>query len=262
MKEKTTGTSFAAPIITGIVSLLKATYPTMTSQEAITLLVNNANGGIVDAYKTLSDNSTPANTQVIQAPVYNSSPVSNPTSTQNPVNNPPVTSYPPNTTQENYYRPLIESDATSFGVPLTAAQARDVTNFVVYSISQNTQNLGAGERRAVIRDYFETVVRGNVDWGDIERMVNGQKVVSRNIAKEQAQLPFVLKTFEKVFGHRPNFQDPKEDLSWNTMMYRIRFPRDLDKEKLGINRFKTIFGRLPTSPLDWSVVRALGYVRI
>jgi len=262
VKEKTTGTSFAAPIITGIVSLLKATYPTMTSQEAITLLVNNANGGIVDAYKTLSDNSTPANTQVIQAPVYNSSPVSNPTSTQNPVNNPPVTSYPPNTTQENYYRPLIESDATSFGVPLTAAQARDVTNFVVYSISQNTQNLGAGERRAVIRDYFETVVRGNVDWGDIERMVNGQKVVSRNIAKEQAQLPFVLKTFEKVFGHRPNFQDPKEDLSWNTMMYRIRFPRDLDKEKLGINRFKTIFGRLPTSPLDWSVVRALGYVRI
>jgi len=264
--SKASGTSFSAPIIAGIVSLLKATYPTMTSQEAIRLFVNNANGGIVDAYKTLSANFTPASTQIIQTPVYSnpvSNPVSNPTPVQNPVNNPvstPVASSAPNTAQENYYRPLIESDATSFGVPLTAAQARDVTNFVVYSTSQSTQNLGSGERRAVIRDYFETVVRGNVDWGDIERMVNGQKVVSRNIAKEQAQLPFVLKTFEKVFGHRPNFQDPKEDLSWNTMMYRIRFSRDLDKERNGINRFKSVFRRLPDSPLDWSVVRALGYV--
>jgi hypothetical protein len=63
-----------------------------------------------------------------------------------------------------------------------------------------------------------------------------------------------------MVGHAPNFQDAAEDLAWNTMMYRIRFPRDLVKEQKGITRFKTIFKRLPTSPLDWAEVRALGYV--
>lgn len=55
------GTSFSSPIITGIISLLKATYPTLTSQEAINLLINNSNNGVVDAYKTISANFIPSN---------------------------------------------------------------------------------------------------------------------------------------------------------------------------------------------------------
>jgi Subtilisin-like serine proteases len=66
------GTSFSAPIVTGIVSLLKATYPTITSEEVAAILVNNSNGGIVDAYKVLSANYTPVN-QHIEAPTNQSS---------------------------------------------------------------------------------------------------------------------------------------------------------------------------------------------
>lgn len=58
------GTSFSAPIITGIVSLLKASYPTITSQEAIDLLMQNSNNGIVDAYKTLNANFISTNIQI------------------------------------------------------------------------------------------------------------------------------------------------------------------------------------------------------
>lgn len=61
------GTSFSSPIVAGVVSLLKATYPTLTSQEAINLLINNSNNGIIDAYKTLSANFTPSNKQAIES---------------------------------------------------------------------------------------------------------------------------------------------------------------------------------------------------
>lgn len=62
--SKANGTSFSAPIIAGVVSLLKATYPTLTSQEAINLLINNSNNGVVDAYKVLNANFTPSKKQI------------------------------------------------------------------------------------------------------------------------------------------------------------------------------------------------------
>jgi len=43
------------------------------------------------------------------------------------------------------------------------------------------------------------------------------------------------------------------------MMYRIRFTRDLNKERAGIGDFQGLYNRLPKSPFDWSMVRALGY---
>lgn len=67
--------------------------------------------------------------------------------------------------------------------------------------------------------------------------------------------------FKKMFGHAPVFSDPKEDLAWNTMMYRIRFTRDLTAEKEGIVEFKTVFKKQPQTPLEWSAVRALGYTK-
>lgn len=66
--EKGNGTSFSAPIVTGIISLLKASYSTITSQEAINLLTQNSNNGTIDAYKTLSANFVPAYTQAVSTP--------------------------------------------------------------------------------------------------------------------------------------------------------------------------------------------------
>ena len=92
------------------------------------------------------------------------------------------------------------------------------------------------------------------------RITTGQKPINRNLKNEQAQVSTVLTVFKKIFGHEPNFKNNKEDLTWNTMMYRIRFVRDLTKEKQGIAAFQAKFSRIPKSPLDWSTVRALGYI--
>jgi hypothetical protein len=161
--------------------------------------------------------------------------------------------------EEAKYLPFIKSDAIAFKVGLTTEQETALTNFVSYGISEKTKKLGAGERRAVLRDYLETVGRANVNWEDVERLAGGEKPVSRNLAKEQAQVGTVLQMFIKLTGHKPNFKNAQEDLAWNTLMYRIRFTRDLVKEKAGIKEFISIFNRVPTSTLDWSAVRVLGY---
>ena len=144
---------------------------------------------------------------------------------------------------------------------LTEEQRTTLTNFVAYGVSAKTKNLGSGERRAVLRDYLETVGRANVSWEDVERMTQGIKPVSRNLEKERAQVAAALRIFTRLYVHRPNFQDAEEDLAWNTLMYRIRFTRDLAKEREGIQEFRAVFGRIPRSTMDWAVVRLLGYVK-
>jgi hypothetical protein len=163
------------------------------------------------------------------------------------------------TVSESKYATLVTADLKAFSVTASATQTAAITNFVVYGISNATIKLGAGERRALVRDYLETVVRPDVVWSDIEKLATGQKPVSRNLKQEQAQVARVLATFKSLVGHTPNFKNAKEDLAWNTMMYRIRFTRDLAKEQAGIVKFKAIFGRTPSTPLAWATVRAWGY---
>jgi subtilisin family serine protease len=79
------GTSFSAPIVTGVVSLLKAANPTITNQEAITMLVNNSTNSVVNAYKTLTATYTPATTVVPPATIPTSTPTSGSTDTNNEV---------------------------------------------------------------------------------------------------------------------------------------------------------------------------------
>lgn len=165
-----------------------------------------------------------------------------------------------NTADEAKYRPLLKSDASNFKVSLSAEQENALTNFVAYGISQATVKLGSGERRAVLRDYLDTVGRADVKFSDVERITKGEKPIFRNLKKEQAQVTEAVKLFEKIEGHRPNFKDAKEDLLWNTLMYRIRFTRDLEKEKKAIGQFRAKFKRLPSTPMDWAAVRGIGYV--
>lgn len=164
-----------------------------------------------------------------------------------------------NPTDFGKYRDAAKSDATVLGVNLTDKQQSAIANFVTYGASTETVKLGSGERRALTRDYFETVGRADVSWEDIQRLTTGRKPVGRNLIKEQAAAGIALKDFQKMVGHSPDFTNSSEDLAWNTMLYRIRFPRDLSAEQQGITKFKKIFKHLPSSPLEWSEVRALGY---
>lgn len=53
------GTSFAAPIITGIVSLLVQKYPRISPNEVVTRLWRDQDGGVINALKVLADTYVP-----------------------------------------------------------------------------------------------------------------------------------------------------------------------------------------------------------
>lgn len=159
--------------------------------------------------------------------------------------------------------PTILSDLAEFGInPSTFESTRNAESFICLGISVETQKLGQGERRAVLRDYFNALGFNKVYWDDIQRISTGIKPIHRNLTKEQANVTVALNYFIKIFGHSPIFTNAIEDLSWNTLMYRIRFTRNLTLEASGITKFRQIFLRAPSSPLDWSAVRILGYIKL
>ncbi|MBI4281645.1 hypothetical protein HY625_02350 [Candidatus Uhrbacteria bacterium] len=157
------------------------------------------------------------------------------------------------------------ADAKEFKVTLSAGVNTVVANFIAYGTSGATAKLGSGERRAVTRDAFDTLgdVANNSDklLTFIEEIANGKKPSIRNLSKENKQVPAALKLFQQLTGKaKPDFKNAKEDLAWNTLQYRVRFPRDLNAEKVGIARFKKVTGLTPKTTLQWAAVRAYGYV--
>jgi len=170
------------------------------------------------------------------------------------------------TSAESANTAKITSSSTQFQVTLGADVKTVAANFVTYGTSNAAVHaLGSGERLAVVRDLLETL--GSAVQSDAgkfllaaEQISNGQKPTVRNLTKEVAQAGLARDAFRKLTGKSaPDFKNAKEDLAWNTMLYRIRFRRDLVKERMGIGQFRVVFKRLPTSPLDWASVRAYGY---
>ena len=166
-----------------------------------------------------------------------------------------------NIPQEDIVLKQVYADAKEFRLTLTPDQAMAIRNFIVYGISPATIKFGQGERRAIERDYMDTVARPEFVWSDIERMATGQIPVVRNLALERLRVSTVLPVFTRLFGHAPNFKNATENLAWNTLLYRIRFPRDLVKEATGIQKYYAIYRHNPFSPFNWAVVRVLGYVK-
>ncbi len=152
------------------------------------------------------------------------------------------------------------SDAIAFGVTLSDTDRQRLGRFIEDGSDVATRALGSGERRALIRDAFDTMGRAPTSV-DMERLANGQIPLTRNLAREQAQLPQARAAFRAIYGRDPNFQNQEENLAWNTLMYRIRFPRNLSLEQRGITEYRRIFRRTPSTPFHWATVRLLGYVR-
>ncbi len=156
---------------------------------------------------------------------------------------------------------LVESDARAFQVVLPAADRERFAAFIDAGTTAETRSLGAGERRALLRDALQTIGRASLPIADLERLARGQIPTTRNLEGERAQLPRARTTFRTIYGRDPDFRNPEENLAWNTLMYRIRFPRDLALERQGIQEFRATFRRDPQDPFQWAVVRALGYVQ-
>ncbi len=143
--------------------------------------------------------------------------------------------------------PVFAQEAASTGIPTGSGTASD--------------RLGSGERMAILADLREILGADRVTAVDAARLAEGQIPLARNLAHEQTQLPRARATFRSLYGHDPVFSRAHENLAWNTLMYRIRFPRDLTLEREGIQRFQRIFQRQPRDPFQWSTVRVLGYLR-
>lgn len=156
---------------------------------------------------------------------------------------------------------IVKADGRSFHVTLIGDDLDRLSRFVQCGSGAASVSLGYGERRAVVRDALEMMARASIDIDDLDRISSGQIPLGRNLVSERALAPRALATFKTVYNHAPNFKNAEENLFWNTLMYRMRFPRDLVKEKKGILAFKALFHRVPADPFQWSVVRALGYVK-
>jgi ELWxxDGT repeat protein len=166
----------------------------------------------------------------------------------------------PNVIKEQEAKAKLSTDTKQLKVQASSEQLTAMANFVTYGITPETQNLGEGERRAVIRDYLDTQKTANINWSDIQRITTGQKPLNRNLKVEQQQVKTVLKIFTKITNQtKPDFTNPAQDLAWNTLLYRIRFERDQTKEKQAIITFNKLYKTTPKTPLDWAVVRALAY---
>ena len=85
-------------------------------------------------------------------------------------------------------------------------------------------------------------------------------LMARDPQKEKKLLPQALIVFKKITGRAPKTENSLDQKIMTSLIYDIKYPRDLAKEKIALNKFSKIFKRLPKSPLDWSAVRVLAYV--
>jgi hypothetical protein len=155
----------------------------------------------------------------------------------------------------------VAEDLARSHVPGSVEERALLASFVEHGSSPASVRLGAGEREALLRDALETMRRASIPLADLDAMAEGRIPQTRSLTQERALAPRALAAFRQVYGHAPNFRNTEENLFWNTLMYRIRFPRDLALESQGIREFRAQFHRSPSDPFQWAVVRGLGYVQ-
>jgi hypothetical protein len=151
---------------------------------------------------------------------------------------------------------LVRQDFRAFNVSVTPEALRTEALFIQFGSDPITVSLGEGERRAIFRDLLD-LQRRIPTIADHERLALGQIPLVRNLAQERRLLVRVRPTFRTIFGHDPRFADPTEARVWNTILYRLRIPRDLVQERAALLRFRAFFKRSPSDAFQWAVVRGL-----
>jgi hypothetical protein len=162
----------------------------------------------------------------------------------------------PNWETDNISRVVAIAQQT--GVVLHNSDLTKAVNFVTYGISDVTIRLGWVERLTLVRDQLETL--GYININVLTEIASGKKPSKRNILHEQRQYVAASQAFRALVGRNYNPTDLTDDLAWHTMMYRLRFPRNIVKENAAVAQYVKVFKRKPVSAFDWSVVRAWAYV--
>lgn len=240
----------------------------VATENGVFELIGNGMGGVT--YLDANDASDSSSTSVTL--VYYTTPVSEPVPVP-PVNTgggavgaggsgSPIVLVWGNMPSQSIQPPVIlPATQPPIQVPAVNMPSSTLEEFLRSGTTPATRALGSGERLALLTDARETMGRMDVPIEDLERIAEGMIPKTRNLTLERALAPRALATFKVLFGHVPNFKNSEENLAWNTLMYRIRFPRDLKQESQGIQKFKKTFNKIPRDPFQWSVVRVMGYVR-
>lgn len=123
-----------------------------------------------------------------------------------------------------------------------------------------TKTLPSAERSAVWSDYV-TIYGRDPSRSMIELMANGV-VPMHALAWERAEMDSVVPYWYTISSKQqlnPYASVGRDRVMFEIIMYRLRFPVSLKHEVAAQLKFKQLFGRVPTSDRDWSVVRALAY---
>ncbi|MDO8668342.1 MAG: terpene cyclase/mutase family protein [bacterium] len=133
-----------------------------------------------------------------------------------------------------------------------------VSDFVTVG-TDSTITLGAGERAGVLNSYkstFGKLPKTQTEWEEVIRISNNQIPLTANPAAERK-----AKTeFKKVYGREADMGNLNDQAAINLMTYGLRpDKRDLDSERAGIGVFVKVYKYLPTSALDWDIIRAIAY---
>ncbi len=162
----------------------------------------------------------------------------------------------PNWETDNVSR--VIAMAQQSGVIINNYDLTVAVNFVTYGVSDVTIRQGWVERLKLVGDQLQTL--GYINVYALNEISDGVKPNKRNVVYEQKQFSAVSQAFRTLVGRNYNPADLTDDLAWHTMMYRLRFPRNIVKENAAVAYYIKVFKRKPVSAFDWSVVRAWAYV--
>ena len=143
---------------------------------------------------------------------------------------------------------------------LSDATKEKITSFVHYG-TESTQILGAGERAGSVASFVAAFGKDPVTAADLEdiiKIANGRFPSQTNPEREAA----VAFSFRRVYKRAPDRANSYDNAAIIIMAYGLRQEegrRNLASERAAIGTFASIYKKIPSSTLEWDIVRAIAY---
>ncbi len=155
-------------------------------------------------------------------------------------------------TKEYAAKALIEKFDKTFAGSATA-QA-----FVAYGTGES-KALGAGERAGILASYkaaYGKAPSTESDWQDVLKIGAGRfPTMASATAETNAKT-----SFKKIYKRDANMSNANDSAAVTIMAYGLRpSSRNLNSESAAIKTFKSVYGKNPSSAIDWDAARALSY---
>ncbi len=153
-----------------------------------------------------------------------------------------------------------ESSAKALIAKFSTTTASDSTAqaFVAYGTAES-KGLGSGERAGVLSSYMTAYGKApytEADWQDVLKIGAGRfPGVASGTAETNAKA-----SFKKIYKRDANMANANDSAAVNVMAYGLRpSTRNLSSEAAAIKTFKSVYGKNPSSAMDWDATRAISY---